>query len=599
MKGKRFFLTAFLAGLATMLFAQPGPGVTFSPATLPDAGYGATYSQTLTVTGGMPSYTFTISSGHLPAGITLSPAGVMSGTPTATGKFTFTVKAQGNGPGPGPKSTTKNYTLTVDLAALTITAANATMTYGGAVPSLTVSYSGFVNADNASSLKTQPRISTTATASSPAGTYPITASGAAGPNYTFTYVKGTMTVGKAALTITADNKTMQQGGPLPILTASYAGFVNKDNASSLSTLPTINTAVTLSSPAGTYPITVSGAKDPNYNFSYVSGTLTISAGTIHVTANPQTKEYGSSDPIFSYTFTGLAHGDSAAVFTGTLTRAQGENVGSYPITLGSLSAGKSYTIAFTGSTLTITKAAQQITWSQNLILECNTTSQLTLTASASSELPVTYSVSDASIATVSGNTLTLLKPGAVAVTAAQSGNANYSAAKTVTDTVLFQPASLIAQHWNDAIFFDNNGGNYVQWQWYKNGAPVAGDTTPYYSETQSLNGQYYVIATNKDGQQVQSCTLSITAGAEIPGGITVSPNPAAKGALVTVVCNYSAAALQGALIQIADINGRIVQQITNVQPTTTITMPNANGIYIVNLLLTNGQRIATNVLVGR
>jgi MBG domain (YGX type) len=597
MNGKRFMLIALLMGLGTVVFAQAK--FVFSPTALPDAVYGFLYTtQTLTVTGGKAPYTFSISAGRLPAGMTLSAAGNLSGTPTAAGAFSITVKAQGKVNGPGPKSGTANYTLTVDPAALTITANNASMTYGGAVPSLTASYSGFVIGDNSSGLNTQPRLSTTAAANSPAGSYPITVSGAADPNYTFTYVKGTMTVGKTALTITADNKTMPFGGPLPILTVSYSGFVNRDNASSLASLPTINTTVSLSSPAGNYPITVSGAKDPNYNFSYVSGTLTISAGTIHVTANPQTKEYGTSDPPFTYTFTGLPNGDSATAFTGSLSRAQGENVSAYPITIGSLSAGAGRTLSFTGSKLTITKATQQITWTQSLIVGCNTTSQLTLTATASSELPVTYSVSDASLASVSGNVLTLLKPGAVSVTAAQSGNADYKAATTVTDTVIVQPASLITQHWNDALFFDNSGGNYIQWQWYKDGAAVAGDTTPYYSETPSLNGQYYVIATNKNGQQVQSCTLTVTPGAAIPGGIKVAPNPAAKGALVTITCNYTVTALQGALIQITDVNGRIVQQITNVQPSTPITMPNANGIYIINLLLPNGQRIATNVLVG-
>jgi hypothetical protein len=194
--------------------------------------------------------------------------------------------------------------------------------------------------------------------------------------------------------------------------------------------------------------------------------------------------------------------------------------------------------------------------------------------------------------------LTLLKQGTAVITATQAGNANYNAATAVTDTVLFQSASLIAEHWNDVIFFDNSSGDYVQWQWYKNGVAVAGDTTPYYSETPSLNGQYYVIATNKDGQQVQSCTLTLTAGAAIAGSIKVFPNPANKGVVVTVVCNYAATALQGAVLQIADISGRVLQQITNVQPSMQVTMPAANGIFIVNLLLANGQRISTNVLVG-
>ena len=51
--------------------------------------------------------------------------------------------------------------------------------------------------NTASSLTTQPTLTTTATAASPVGTYPITASGAASPNYTIGYVSGTLIVRKA------------------------------------------------------------------------------------------------------------------------------------------------------------------------------------------------------------------------------------------------------------------------------------------------------------------------------------------------------------------------------------------------------------------
>jgi MBG domain (YGX type) len=597
MKGKSFILTAFLTGLGTLLYAQPK--FVFSPTTIPDGLYGTSYtSETLTVTGGMPPYSFSISSGHLPAGMALSSGGILSGTPTAAGKYSFTVKAEGQAPGPGHHSGSQAYTLIVDPAVLTITANNASMTYGGTVPSLGASFTGFVNADSPSSLRTQPKLSTPASAASPAGTYPITASGAADPNYTITYQTGTMTVGPAPLTVTADNKAMSLGSPLPTLTVSYAGFVNGDNASNLTTNPTITTTANSSSPAGAYPITASDAQDPNYFFTYLPGTLTINSATVYVTANAQTKEFGTPDPAFTYAVGGLPNGDTSIIFTGSLSRTPGENVGTYPITIGSLSAGGNYSIGYTGNFLTITKSSQQITWAQSLLVGCNATSQLQLAATSSSDLAVTYSVSDTSVATVSGNVLTLLKPGSAVVTASQAGDADYNAATAVTHTVVFQSASLITQHWNDVIFFDNSSGDYVQWQWYKNAVAVAGDTSSYYSETPSLNGQYYVIATNKDGQQVQSCTLTVTAGAAMAGGIKVSPNPATRGAVVTIVCNYTVTALQGAVVQIADISGVLLQQITNVQPSMQVTMPAATGIYIVNLVLANGQRISTNVLIG-
>ncbi len=63
------------------------------PAVLPDAQQGAPYSQGLSATGGVAPYTFSVTAGALPAGVTLSPAGLLAGTPTVTGVFNFTVTA--------------------------------------------------------------------------------------------------------------------------------------------------------------------------------------------------------------------------------------------------------------------------------------------------------------------------------------------------------------------------------------------------------------------------------------------------------------------------------------------------------------------------
>jgi len=491
-------------------------------------------------------------------------------------------------------------TLAVATAVLTITANPAGSVYGAAlVPggSLTVSYSGFVNGDGPGSMTVLPIVTNTAFAGAPVGSYTLIPSGAVNPNYAIVYVNGDYTISPATLTITANDASMTYGGTAPSLSVSYSGFVNGDNASSLTTPPTITTTATSSSPAGDYPITASGAMDLNYSFAYTPGTLTINPAALLVTAKAQTKVYGAPDPPFTYTVSGFLNGDDTDIFTGSLSRDPGENLGTYPITEGSISAGSNYTISYTGNYLTITEASQRITWAQSLIIGCNDTTQVQLTATASSGLPVTYSVSDPNIAMVSGNVLTLLQPGSTVVTATQAGDSNVTAAPAISDTVFYQATSLISQHWGDVIFFDNSSGDYVQWQWYKNDEAVAGATSPYYSEMPSLNGQYFVIATNTAGQQVQSCTLTITAGAAIPGGIKVYPNPANAGALVTVTSNYPSSALQGSILQVVDITGRVQQQLTSVQPSMKVTMPSGTGIYIINLLLASGQKASTNVLV--
>ena len=85
-----------VVGGATLLASPIGvaavPVVTVTTATpLPGATVGTPYSHSLTATGGTGPYTWALASGSLPAGLSLSPAGVVTGTPTARGTFPFSV----------------------------------------------------------------------------------------------------------------------------------------------------------------------------------------------------------------------------------------------------------------------------------------------------------------------------------------------------------------------------------------------------------------------------------------------------------------------------------------------------------------------------
>ena len=263
------------------------------------------------------------------------------------------------------QSATAYGTLPVLSATLTITADSKTKVYGAALPTLTASYAGFVNGDTSASLTTPPTLTTTATAAShvAGNPYAITASGAAIPNYAITYVAGSLTVTTAPLTITANNQTKVYGAALPPLTASYAGFVNGDTSASLTTPPTLTTTATAASHvAGSpYPITASGAADPDYAITYVAGTLTVTTAPLTITANNQTKVYGAALPTLTASYTGLVNGDTPAslatqVTLTTTATAASHVVGSpYPITA-SGAADSDYAITYVAGTLTVTKA---------------------------------------------------------------------------------------------------------------------------------------------------------------------------------------------------------------------------------------------------
>ena len=122
----------------------------------------------------------------------------------------------------------------------------------------------------------------------------------AATNYTFTFKEGYLTVGKARLTVTANNASKAYGAALPVLSAAYTGWVLSDSTNPtavVSGTPELTTSVTQYTDQGTYPIrsglgTLSSNK---YDFGFANGTMTVSpatcaaAGTLAVVDSCYTK----------------------------------------------------------------------------------------------------------------------------------------------------------------------------------------------------------------------------------------------------------------------------------------------------------------------
>ncbi|MCC8621923.1 putative Ig domain-containing protein [Xanthomonas vesicatoria] len=109
--------------------------VIIAPASLPAATAGTAYTQNLSASGGTAPYTFALSAGALPAGVTLSASGVLTGTPTASGSFNFTVSATDSG---APTTGSRAYTLVVagaavNLPATTLAPGTAGQAYSAAI----------------------------------------------------------------------------------------------------------------------------------------------------------------------------------------------------------------------------------------------------------------------------------------------------------------------------------------------------------------------------------------------------------------------------------------------------------------------------------
>ena len=130
------------------------------------------------------------------------------------------------------------------------------------------------------------------------GTTDITASQAGSDVYeAATSVVRTLTVSKAALKITAEDKSKITGQVNPVLTVTYTGFVLSETSAVLQTPVVISTTAVTASLPGVYPITASAATAANYSISFVAGNLTVSPKkdqTISFAA-PAVKNYGNAD----------------------------------------------------------------------------------------------------------------------------------------------------------------------------------------------------------------------------------------------------------------------------------------------------------------
>jgi hypothetical protein len=225
--------------------------------------------------------------------------------------------------------TSTNGTLTITQAPLTVNVDNLSRVYGDPNPTLTGTIVGIKNGDNITAT-----YSTTATQTSPVGTYPITATlndpTAKLGNYSVTTNNGTLTITAAPLTVTAANASRVYGDPNPAFTGTIVGIKNGDNITA-----TYSSTSVATDPVGTYAI-VPALSDPtnklgNYSVTINNGVLTVTPAPLTAAATDASRLYGDPNPAFTGTLTGLKNGDN---ITATFTSAADptSSVGTYPIT---------------------------------------------------------------------------------------------------------------------------------------------------------------------------------------------------------------------------------------------------------------------------
>ena len=251
-----------------------------------------------------------------------------------------------------------------------------------------------------------------------------------------TPVEQSFTSAKAALTVLAEDKSNTFGDAVPSLTYTITGYVNGDDATAITTEPSINTLATGGSDAGTYDITLTGGVADNYSFSLINGTLTINKANQTVSIDAiATKLLTDADfNVVANVTSGLAL--SYAIISGpasitgatiTLSGTAGE------VVVEATQAGNiNYNTASASIAFNVNDPAlqDQVITFDVLANKVYGDADFSLTASTDAGLAISYTIISGP-ATISGNTVSLTGLGSVLIEASQVGNSSYNPAISV------------------------------------------------------------------------------------------------------------------------------------------------------------------------
>lgn len=266
--------------------------------------------------------------------------------------ITVTVEATAN---PNYDITVNGNTFTINKKALTITADSATKVYD----TTALTKNSYTNTDLATgdSIESVTIIGSQTTAASstnvPSGAVIKKGETDVTANYEITYENGTLTVTKATTNIVTVDITGWTYGSAANAPTSNANFGADTVVYTYSDKADGTYTATVPTHAGMYYVKATVAGTDNYAEGSAVKGFTIAKKAATITADAKSKTYGDADPALTYMATGLVGNDA---LTGTLARTEGETVGTYAITQGTVDSND-YDITYVGANLTVNTRA--------------------------------------------------------------------------------------------------------------------------------------------------------------------------------------------------------------------------------------------------
>jgi hypothetical protein len=432
-----------------------GPALAITTTSLPNGAVGAAYNQALTASGGAGGNTWSATTGALPAGLSLSPAGAITGTPTAAGTVNFTVQVTDS----ANTAATQPLSITIDPPPLTITTTSLPNGTVGAAYNQTLAASGGAGGNTWS-------VTTGALPAglslSPAGAITGTPTTAGASNFTV-QVKDSanttatqplsLTIAPPPLTITTTSLPNGTVGAAYNQTLAASGGEGGNTWSV--TTGALPAGLSLS-PAGAITGTPTTAGAANFTVQVKDSANTTATEPLSITIAP---------PPLTITTTSLPNGTVGAAYNQTLAASGGAGGNTWSVTTGALPAGLSLSAAGAITGTPTTAGASNFTVQVKDSANTTTTQPLSITIApppltiTTTSLPngtvgAAYNQTLAASGGAGGNTwsvttgalptgLSLSPAGAITGTPTAAGASNFTVqVKDSANTIATQPLSI-------------------------------------------------------------------------------------------------------------------------------------------------------------